>query len=41
MTVVALILAAVAALVHVFIFYLESVAWTGPKARASFGRNRA
>ena len=37
MTVVALILAAVAALVHVFIFYLESVAWTGPKARASFG----
>jgi putative membrane protein len=26
-----------AALVHVYIFYMESVAWTGAKARATFG----
>lgn len=32
----ALILAALAAAVHVFIFYLESVVWTGPRARAVF-----
>jgi putative membrane protein len=37
MVVVGLVLAAVAALVHVFIFYLESIAWTGPRARATFG----
>lgn len=35
--VVALILAALAAVVHVFIFYLESLAWTGPLARKTFG----
>ena len=33
----ALVVAALAAAVHVFIFYLESVAWTGPRARAVFG----
>ena len=37
MVATALVLAGIAALVHVFIFYLESVAWTGAKARATFG----
>ncbi|GAA1005685.1 DUF1304 family protein [Nocardiopsis tropica] len=37
MIVVGLVLAAVAALVHCFIFYLESIAWTSPRARAAFG----
>ncbi|GAA3691956.1 DUF1304 domain-containing protein [Zhihengliuella alba] len=32
-----LVLAGVAALIHVFIFYLESLAWTSPRARAVFG----
>ena len=31
------VLAALAALLHVFIFYLESMAWTTPRARAIFG----
>ncbi|KQB84022.1 DUF1304 domain-containing protein [Corynebacterium lowii] len=31
------IFATLAALVHVFIFYLESFAWEGDKARALFG----
>lgn len=37
MVATALVLAGVAALVHVFIFYLESVVWTGAKARSTFG----
>ncbi|CAM3610890.1 DUF1304 domain-containing protein [Tsukamurella ocularis] len=37
MIVVGLVLAAVAALVHCFIFYLESIAWTSPRSRATFG----
>ncbi|MFC0646956.1 DUF1304 domain-containing protein [Cellulomonas phragmiteti] len=37
MVVVGLVLAGVAALVHVYIFWLESVAWTTPRARAVFG----
>ncbi|MEH3088848.1 MAG: DUF1304 domain-containing protein [Microbacterium arborescens] len=37
MIIVGLALAAIAALIHVFIFYLESIAWTGPRARATFG----
>ena len=37
MTTVGLVLAGIAALVHVFIFYLESVAWTGERARRIFG----
>jgi putative membrane protein len=37
MVVVGLVLAAAAALVHIFIFYLESIAWTGDRARATFG----
>jgi len=32
-----LALCAVAALIHVYIFYLESMVWTGAKARAVFG----
>lgn len=37
MVVAGLVLAAVAALVHVAIFWLESVAWTTPRARTTFG----
>ena len=37
MVIAGLVLAGVAALVHVFIFYLESVAWTSARARAVFG----
>ncbi|WP_439031475.1 DUF1304 domain-containing protein [Gordonia terrae] len=37
MVIAGLILAAIAALVHVFIFYLESIAWTSERARATFG----
>lgn len=40
MTVVGLVLAGVAALVHVYIFVLESLAWTSPRARATFGTSR-
>ncbi|MFT3901311.1 MAG: DUF1304 domain-containing protein [Gordonia sp. (in: high G+C Gram-positive bacteria)] len=32
-----LVLAILAALLHVFIFYLESIAWTSKRARAVFG----
>lgn len=37
MVIAGLVLAAIAALVHVFIFYLESIAWTSARARATFG----
>lgn len=37
MIAVGLALAGIAALVHVFIFYLESLAWTTPRARSTFG----
>ncbi|EXJ52055.1 MAG: hypothetical protein BGN98_06495 [Microbacterium sp. 69-7] len=37
MVIVGLVLASVAALIHVFIFWLESIAWTTPRARATFG----
>jgi len=37
MIIAGLALAALAALIHVFIFYLESIAWTGRRARATFG----
>ncbi|MEH3034425.1 MAG: DUF1304 domain-containing protein [Aeromicrobium erythreum] len=37
MTVAGLVLAALAALLHVYIFVLESVRWTTPAARAVFG----
>lgn len=37
MVIAGLVLAAVAGLLHVFIFYLESIAWTSARARATFG----
>jgi len=37
MVVAGLVLAGIAAALHVFIFWLESVAWTMPRARATFG----
>ena len=37
MVIAALVLAGVAALIHVYIFFLESVAWTGERARRTFG----
>ena len=37
MVVAGLVFAAVAALIHGYIFYLESVAWTAPRTRAVFG----
>lgn len=37
LAVVGLILSGIAALVHVFIFWMESFAWTSPRARAVFG----
>ena len=36
MTVVGLVLAGLAALLHVYIFYMESIAWTTPRVRAVF-----
>lgn len=39
MLIVGFALAALAALLHVFIFYLESVAWTTERARATFGNS--
>lgn len=41
MTILGLVLAAFAAVLHVFIFYLESIAWTRPRARATFGTSEA
>ncbi|WP_394163179.1 DUF1304 domain-containing protein [Galactobacter valiniphilus] len=37
MLVAGLILAALAAALHVYIFWMESVAWEGPAARKTFG----
>ncbi|WP_125099391.1 DUF1304 domain-containing protein [Leucobacter chromiireducens] len=37
MLITGLVLAGAAALLHIFIFYLESIAWTSPRARAVFG----
>ena len=37
MIVAGLVLAGLAALVHVYIFYLESIVWTSDRARAIFG----
>ncbi len=37
MIVVGLVLTGLAALFHVYVFYLESVAWTSPRGRAAFG----
>ena len=37
MIIVGLVLTALAAALHVYIFYLESLAWTSPQARRTFG----
>ncbi|MCU1404440.1 MAG: epimerase [Glaciihabitans sp.] len=37
MIIAGLVVAGIAALIHVYIFFLESIAWTGAKARATFG----
>ncbi len=39
MLIAGLVLAALAAFLHIFIFYLESVAWTTERARATFGNS--
>ena len=41
MTIAGLVLAGLAAALHVFIFYLASIAWTSPRARATFGTTEA
>lgn len=37
MTVAAMVFAALAALLHVYIFVMESFTWTSPRTRATFG----
>lgn len=37
MIIAGLVFAALAGLLHVYIFWLESVAWTGERARGTFG----
>lgn len=39
MLIAAFVLAALAAALHVYIFWMESVAWEGPVARKTFGIN--
>lgn len=41
MIIAALIVAGLSALLHVYIFYMESVAWTSPKTQKTFGFNEA
>lgn len=41
MTTVGLVLVGLAALLHVYIFWLESFAWTTPRGRATFGTDAA
>lgn len=41
MIIAGLILAALAALLHVYIFYMESLAWTNRSVRATFGLTEA
>jgi putative membrane protein len=41
MVIAGLVLAGLAASVHVYIFYLESFAWTGAQARRTFGTTAA
>lgn len=40
MTVLGLVLIGLAALIHVYIFVLESVLWTTPRSRKTFGTTR-
>ncbi len=37
MTTVALVFAALAALLHIYIFWMESIAWTSDRVRRTFG----
>lgn len=37
MTIAALVFAGLATLLHVYIFVMESLAWTSPRTRATFG----
>ncbi len=41
MIIAGLVLTGLAALVHVYIFFLESFAWTSPRGRATFGTSEA
>ncbi len=41
MTTVALIISGLAALLHVYIFWMESIAWTSKGVRATFGLSEA
>ncbi|ORA09360.1 DUF1304 domain-containing protein [Mycobacterium arosiense] len=41
MIAVALVFAALAALLHVYIFVIESLTWTSPRTRATFGTTAA
>lgn len=41
MIIAGIVLAGVAALVHVYIFYMESMAWTSARVRATFGTSEA
>lgn len=41
MIIIGLVLAGLAAALHVFIFYMESIAWTSPRAKATFGTTDA
>lgn len=40
MLIAGLVLAGLAAVIHIVIFHLESIAWTGDRARATFGLSR-
>ncbi len=40
MVAIGLVFAGLAALIHVYIFYLESLAWTAPATRRTFGTTR-
>lgn len=40
MIAIGLVLAALAALLHVYIFWMESITWTSAKTRATFGLSR-
>lgn len=41
MIIIGLVFAGLAAALHVFIFYMESIAWTSPRAKATFGTTDA
>lgn len=40
MVIVGLVFAALAALLHVYIFVMESLTWTSPRTRATFGTSQ-